>query len=103
MHQMWLQGGSGATGELHANECFTRANKTLPFTNTAFVARDIMSVVDALDEDGMLRYWDEYGGSQTNVDAEQTTRSFLWIGTRSNPCRYVPDNLLLYLVVSVLF
>jgi hypothetical protein len=27
----------------------------------AFVARDIMEIVDALDEDGMLRYWGGFG------------------------------------------
>ncbi|MBE3048828.1 hypothetical protein IMZ48_41290 [Candidatus Bathyarchaeota archaeon] len=27
---------------------------------TAFVARDLMQVVDALDEDGLLRYWGEF-------------------------------------------
>ena len=27
------------------------------YVGTAFVARDLMEVVDALDEDGKLRYW----------------------------------------------
>lgn len=27
------------------------------YIGTAFVARDLMEVVDALDEDGKLRYW----------------------------------------------
>lgn len=35
---------------------------------TAFVARDLMQVVDALDEDGLLRFWGEIcsGSSATH-------------------------------------
>ncbi|KAI8713932.1 hypothetical protein NCS52_01239300 [Fusarium sp. LHS14.1] len=32
-------------------------NKTGQFLGTSFIARDMMQIVDALDEDGMLRYW----------------------------------------------
>lgn len=35
-------------------------NKTGELIGTAFVARDFISVVDALKEDGMLRYWGKY-------------------------------------------
>lgn len=34
-------------------------NVTGEFVGTAFVARDFMAVVDALGEDGLLRYWGE--------------------------------------------
>ncbi|KAK0716379.1 TAP-like protein-domain-containing protein [Lasiosphaeris hirsuta] len=34
-----------------------KGNDTAEFIGTAFVARDLISVVDALGEDGMLRYW----------------------------------------------
>ncbi|KAK3360706.1 Alpha/Beta hydrolase protein [Lasiosphaeria hispida] len=34
-----------------------QGNETAEFIGTAFVARDLISVVDALGEDGMLRYW----------------------------------------------
>jgi hypothetical protein len=39
--------------------CYKAHEKIQPFLGTAFVARDLMSVVDALGEDGMLRYWGE--------------------------------------------
>ncbi|PLB54183.1 proteinase [Aspergillus steynii IBT 23096] len=40
-----------------ADACYATQNKTGSFVSTASTARDFMSVVDALDEDGMLRYW----------------------------------------------
>ena len=33
------------------------------FIGTAFVARDLMSVVDALGEDGLLRFWGKFSHS----------------------------------------
>lgn len=52
---MWAQ------GKLKANTCAgAPANKTGELIGTTFVARDFISVVDALKEDGMLRYWGEY-------------------------------------------
>jgi hypothetical protein len=44
-------------GVINANLCLRKANETGRLIGTAFVARDLISVVDALDEDGMLRYW----------------------------------------------
>lgn len=46
-----------ARGAVNAKICYENGNKTGGLLGTAFVARDLMSVVDALDEDGMLRYW----------------------------------------------
>lgn len=43
--------------KIDVEKCYEAHNKTQPFLGTASVARDIMSVVDALGEDGMLRYW----------------------------------------------
>lgn len=40
-----------------ADYCYQLQNRTGDFIGTAFTARDIMRIVDALDEDGMLRYW----------------------------------------------
>lgn len=40
-----------------ADACNYAQNATGSFIGTAFTARDIMSVVDVLEEDGMLRYW----------------------------------------------
>ncbi|KAL3481930.1 TAP-like protein-domain-containing protein [Aspergillus californicus] len=46
-----------ARGAADAEACAANAGKTGAVMTTAFVARDMISVVDALDEDGMLRYW----------------------------------------------
>ncbi|PGH19695.1 hypothetical protein AJ80_03850 [Polytolypa hystricis UAMH7299] len=46
-----------ARASVDAQACFSKANETGSLIGTAFGARDLMSVVDALDEDGMLRYW----------------------------------------------
>ncbi|UNI17088.1 hypothetical protein JDV02_003466 [Purpureocillium takamizusanense] len=49
--QMWKQATT------NAETCYAAHNKTQPFLGTGSVARDLISVVDALGEDGMLRYW----------------------------------------------
>ncbi|CAG8954495.1 hypothetical protein HYFRA_00004408 [Hymenoscyphus fraxineus] len=46
-----------AKGEIFSNTCLQKANETGSLIGTAFVARDLISVVDALGEDGLLRYW----------------------------------------------
>lgn len=44
-----------------ADTCYGAQNKTGSLIGTAFVARDMMRIVDALgDGDGMLRYWGEH-------------------------------------------
>ena len=42
-----------------AETCYYAQNATGSFIGTAFTARDIMSVVDVLEEDSMLRFWGE--------------------------------------------
>jgi hypothetical protein len=51
--RLWTQGA------ITAQTCFERAKETGSLINTAFGARDLISVVDALEEDRMLRYWGE--------------------------------------------
>jgi hypothetical protein len=51
--RLWTQGA------INSDLCFQKSNATGSLIGTAFVARDLISVVDALDEDGMLRYWGE--------------------------------------------
>lgn len=46
-----------AASKIFADRCKRTEADTAPFIGTAAVARDLISVVDALDEDGMLRYW----------------------------------------------
>lgn len=40
-----------------ADACKEKAGDEGELVGTAFVARDMMRIVDALDEDGKLRYW----------------------------------------------
>jgi len=40
-----------------AYKCQQTNNLTSALLGTAYVARDIMRIVDALGEDGLLRYW----------------------------------------------
>lgn len=44
-------------GARYADQCFEGNQNIGSFLSTAFVARDMLSVVDALGEDGMLRFW----------------------------------------------
>ncbi|KAI1768487.1 alpha/beta-hydrolase [Hypoxylon sp. FL1150] len=50
-------GKQWARGEMYADACLKTQNKTGSVITTAFVARDMMQIVDALQEDGLLRYW----------------------------------------------
>lgn len=46
-----------AEATILAEACGARLNETGDLVGMAFTARDMMQIVDALDEDGMLRYW----------------------------------------------
>lgn len=46
-----------AEASLFSDACYATQNKTGELLGTAFVARDFMHIVDALGEDGLLRYW----------------------------------------------
>lgn len=50
-----------ARSTILADQCGRRQNRTGELIGTAFTARDMASVADALDEDGQLRYWGEFG------------------------------------------
>lgn len=52
-------GRSWARAQVDAERCVARNSETASLIGTAFGARDLISVVDALGEDGMLRYWGE--------------------------------------------
>lgn len=43
--------------------CRSRLQEIGPYVGMASVARDIMAIVDSLDEDGLLRYWGISGGT----------------------------------------
>ncbi|KAK7967739.1 TAP-like protein-domain-containing protein [Apiospora aurea] len=64
VRQEWANASDATPGRLWAeaqvlaNDCGNAlANTTGSLVGTAFTARDFMQVVDALGEDGMLRYW----------------------------------------------
>ncbi|KAI1626160.1 TAP-like protein-domain-containing protein [Exophiala viscosa] len=50
-------GHNFASAQSESNDCLQRAGDTVQLVGTAFVARDMARIVDALEEDGMLRYW----------------------------------------------
>lgn len=50
-------GSNWASSQVLANACYATQNGTGGLIGTAFVARDMMRIVDALGEDGLLRYW----------------------------------------------
>ena len=52
-------GRQWARGAIDARLCKARAAKTGSLLSTAFVARDLMRVAEALEDDGLLRYWGE--------------------------------------------
>jgi hypothetical protein len=49
--QLW------ATGGVLAESCYARQQKIGSFIGTTFVARDIMQIVDALDQGDKLNYY----------------------------------------------
>jgi hypothetical protein len=48
-----------AEGKLSSDACYAQLKETGGLVGTAFVARDIMKIVDALGEDRLLRYYGE--------------------------------------------
>ncbi|KAK5172241.1 uncharacterized protein LTR77_003879 [Saxophila tyrrhenica] len=56
--EVFLEGAWQSAGQV-ADACYAqnREDETATLIGTAFVARDIMEIVDALDEDGLLRYY----------------------------------------------
>lgn len=59
----FLDYGWDSAGDI-ADACYASMNQTGQYIGTAFTARDMMNIVDALGEDGMLRY---YGWSYGTV------------------------------------
>ncbi|KAI1099023.1 TAP-like protein-domain-containing protein [Jackrogersella minutella] len=57
------QGKLWAEGTIIADQCYNQLKGTGDKVGMAFAARDMMSIVDALGEDGKLRYWGISGGT----------------------------------------
>lgn len=52
-----LTSGGWDNNAKFAEACFNSQQETGRFLGTTFVARDMLRIVDALNEDGMLRFW----------------------------------------------
>lgn len=46
-----------ANGKVLADTCYEKMNETGSFIGTAFTARDVMSIVDAIDQGPLLNYY----------------------------------------------
>ena len=57
-----------------AKSCYYNAADVGNLIGTAFVARDLMQFVDALGEDGLLRYWGLSYGSVPGQPLQQRPR-----------------------------
>ncbi|KAI5863686.1 TAP-like protein-domain-containing protein [Durotheca rogersii] len=55
--QLWAEGG------VIAEQCYKNLKDIGNYVGMAYTARDMISIVDALGEDGMLRYWGISGGT----------------------------------------
>jgi hypothetical protein len=87
-----------AHSQIIANKCYTaQSDKHGSLIGTAFVVRDMMRIVDALDEDGMLRFW---GNARPHSDIRfkpkktdicgTTDRHLIWFYSWRHRCCYVP-------------
>jgi hypothetical protein len=60
---------------LYANDCAKAQIETGNLIGTAFVARDMMRIVDALESDGLLRYWGKSSSlNDSNIKLEFETK-----------------------------
>jgi pimeloyl-ACP methyl ester carboxylesterase len=73
-------GQSWVEAQYIAETCSSKISDIGSFLGTAFGARDLMSVVDALDEDGMLRYWGKRLQKHYMLVSNQELISFRFIG-----------------------
>lgn len=70
-------GRQWAWASTEANRCQERAAVNGSLLSTAFVARDLMQVAEALEDDGLLRYWGELQLSQLRVEIFEDTSWWL--------------------------
>jgi hypothetical protein len=59
-----------AASKVFGERCKRTEADIMPFIGTASVARDLMSVVDAMEEDAMLRFWGPTFLSRIVLDAD---------------------------------
>ncbi|KAF7504150.1 hypothetical protein GJ744_002619 [Endocarpon pusillum] len=98
--ERFLNGGWD-DAESYAEACYSTMNATGELIGTAFVARDMVEIIDALGEDGLLRYWGLSYGTQLGstfaaMFPERVERMLLDANT--NPHDYVVGHWGNYLV-----
>jgi hypothetical protein len=54
-----------------ADTCYAANSNTGSLIGTAFTARDMMQIVDALGGDGLLRYWGKHDSFGTQDQQER--------------------------------
>jgi len=79
--------------KLVSDDCYETQNKTGDLIGTAFVVRDMMQIVDAPDEDGLLRYWGEKTCKVTRPAYQANNlisfRLLVWYTIGRNSCCHV--------------
>lgn len=54
-------GLSWSVNKVISEACYEKNKEIGEFMSTAFIARDMMEIVDGLGEDGLLRYYGSFG------------------------------------------
>ncbi len=78
-----------AASEIQALQCLNATEDIGGLMGTAFVARDMAQIVDALGEDGLLRYWGEPTEDPLRFEAD-LERILLWNAVGGHVCCNVP-------------
>jgi hypothetical protein len=78
-----------AESQVLAEVCAKALNETGTLIGTAFTARDTMRVVDALNEDGLLRFWGELIVQQIRSPSLTSCRFFRWYYSWQSSYRHV--------------
>lgn len=60
----YLYNGGWEESKSYAESCYDSMKETGEYISTAFVVRDMVNILDALGEDGLLRYWGTSYGTQ---------------------------------------
>lgn len=72
---------------------YTISKQRGKLVSTVFTARDIMRIVDAVEDDGLLKYWGETpieDKCRLETDSIIISRFFIRHSAGINPCSHVP-------------
>lgn len=59
----YLKDGGWHKAQLFADQCYEDNRDTGIYVSSAFISRDMLAIVEALEEDGLLRFWGASYGS----------------------------------------